>query len=90
MEKGLFLTWLEVEKSAGKAMTQILSEINDACGTAYRHNWPSKMADSGFNLERVPSNVRRYMMRKVLPAVLLARGISLDADALEELVKRLT
>ena len=90
MGKGLFLMWLDIEKSAGKTMTQILSEINDACGTAYRHNWPSKMADSGFNLERVPSNVRRYMMRKVLPVALQERGVSLDADALEGLVKNLT
>lgn len=90
MEKGLFLTWLDIEKAAGKSMGQVLTEINEACGTAYKHNWPSKMADSGFALERVPVEVRRYMLRKVLPAELSARGVVFPSDVVEVLVKRLT
>lgn len=71
-------------------MGQILADINAACGTAYRHNWPTKMADSDYSLERVPVEVRRYMLRKVLPAELTARGVVFPADVVEALVKRLT
>ncbi|MDH0341986.1 hypothetical protein [Chromobacterium haemolyticum] len=90
MDKGLFQSWLEIEKAAGKSMGQILTEVNSACGTAYRHNWPTKMAESGYSLERVPLEVRRYMLRKVLPAELAARGVVFPPDVLEVLIKRLT
>lgn len=90
MEKGLFLTWLEIEKAGGKSMGHILADINAACGTAYRHNWPTKMADSNYSLERVPVEVRRYMLMKVLPAELAARGVVFPSDVVEVLVRRLT
>ncbi len=90
MEQGLFQSWLEIEKASGKTMTQILSDINGACGTAYRHNWPSKMADNGYSLERVSVAVRRYMLRKVLPAKLSARGVTFPAEVIEKLIISLT
>lgn len=49
--KGLFLRWLDIEATAGKPLKQTLDEINAACGTAYRHNWPAKMAEAGYSLE---------------------------------------
>ncbi|MBR8043489.1 hypothetical protein KDW40_19155 [Burkholderia cenocepacia] len=88
--KGLFQRWLDIEAAAGKPLKQTLDEINAACGTAYRHNWPSKMAESGYSLERIPAAVRRYMMRRVLPAELTARGVSFSPDVVEALIKSLT
>ncbi|MEX3917934.1 hypothetical protein AB4Y43_17080 [Paraburkholderia sp. BR10872] len=88
--KGLFQRWLEIEAAAGKPLKQTLDEINAACGTAYRHNWPTKMADSAYSLERIPVEVRRYMMRRVLPAELSARGVTFSAEVLETLVSALT
>lgn len=86
----LFERWWQLEVAAGKTTGQILKEINAACGTAYKHNWPSLMASRGFSLERLSTAVRRYMMRRVLPAELAALGIHLSPEALERLVKVLT
>ena len=88
--KGLFQRWLEIEAAAGKTLKQTLDEINAACGTAYRHNWPAKMADAGYSLERIPIAVRRYMMRRVLPAELSARGATFSPEVIELLIKVLT
>lgn len=44
--KGLFQCWLDIEQAAGKPLKQILDEINAACGTTYKHNWPAKMAEA--------------------------------------------
>lgn len=76
LSKGLFRRWLDIEAAAGKSLKRTLEEINDACGTAYRHNWPAKMEEAGYSLERIPVAVRRHMMRAVLPAELSARGIA--------------
>ncbi|HDR9757857.1 TPA: hypothetical protein QDC44_001981 [Burkholderia cepacia ATCC 25416] len=88
--QGLFQRWLAIEAAAGKPLKQTLAEINETCGTAYRHNWPAKMAESGYSLERIPVAVRRYMMLRVLPAVLTARGIVLPPEVIETLVESLT
>ncbi len=88
--KGLFQRWLEIEQAAGKPLKQLLDEINAACGTAYKHNWPSKMAESGYSMERSPTAVRRYMMRRVLPVELAARGALFPPDIIDNLVRLLT
>ncbi|HDR9036968.1 hypothetical protein L0Z31_09415 [Burkholderia vietnamiensis] len=90
LSKGLFERWLEIEAAAGKPLKQTLDEINAACGTAYRHNWPAKMAEAGYALERIPLAVRRHMMRTVLPAELSARGVTLAPQIVEQLIKALT
>lgn len=90
LSKGLFLRWLEIEAAAGKPLKQTLEEINVACGTAYRHNWPAKMAEAGYSLERIPVAVRRHMMRTVLPAELSARGVVVSPQIIEQLIKALT
>ncbi|WP_049096384.1 hypothetical protein [Burkholderia cepacia] len=87
---GLFQRWLAIEAAAGKPLKQTLAEINEACGTAYRHNWPSKMAESEYSLERIPVSVRRYMMLRVLPAELTARGVVLPLDVIGTIVDSLT
>ena len=88
--KGLYQRWLEIEAASGKPLKQALDEINSACDTAYRHNWPSKMAESGYSMERTPTKVRRYMLRRVLPAELAARGVNFSPDVIETLIRLLT
>ena len=90
MSQGLFERWLEIERSSGRPMTEILADINRVCGTKYRHNWPSKMAQSGYSMDRVPTAVRQYMMTKVLPVELETRGMKLSSDAVLDLVRSLT
>jgi hypothetical protein len=71
----LFERWLEIEKSTGKSMSEILAGINASCGTNYKHNWPSDIRARGGNAERIPLCVRRYMMSVVLP-VLIKENVS--------------
>ncbi len=87
---GLFKRWLAIELRSGKKMVTILSQVNAACGTRYRHNWPSLMASRGYALNHVPTTVRRYMMRVVLPEVLDAEGCSLDSRSVGRLIDHLT
>ena len=82
---GLFLNWLELEKKE-KSLGQALAEINEACGTNYKHNWPSLMERKNYALERIPLSVRQYMMRKVLPELFT----ELSTEDIEKLVKSLT
>lgn len=86
----LFERWWQIEVAAGKTTGQILNEINAACGTAYKHNWPSLMASRGYSLERLSTAVRRYMMRRVLPAELASLGVNLSPEATDRLIKVLT
>ena len=65
LEGNLFLNWLEIEKKTKKQKTAI-SELNLACGTKYTESWPSKLEGRGYSLERLPTEVRRYMMDVVL------------------------
>lgn len=90
MSKGLFERWLEIERSTGRPMTDILADINRVCGTKYRHNWPSKMAKSGCSMDRVPTGVRQYMMTRVLPVELQTRGLKLSSGEVLDLVLALT
>lgn len=90
MSKGLFERWLEIERSTGRPMTEILADINRVCGTKYRHNWPSKMAKSGYTMDRVPTGVRQYMMTRVLPVELQTRGLKLPSNAVLDVVLSLT
>lgn len=88
--KGLFERWLLLERATGRSMADILSELNAAAQTRYEHNWPSVMAKRNYQLERIPSEVRRYMMRKVLEAELKSLGIDLTKGKLDKLVVYLT
>ena len=65
---GLFEYWLEIERAKG-TQKEAIRKLNDFCGTKYVESWPSKMASRDYSLERTPTNVRRYMMRIVLPEI---------------------
>jgi hypothetical protein len=71
-------------------MSAILSDINAACGTAYRHNWPSLMAKRNYSLDRCPTNVRRYMMNVVLPYELKKLDVNSSKRVISAIVSRLT
>jgi hypothetical protein len=90
LQMGLFERWLEIERATGRPMTAILEDINAACGTAYRHNWPSLMASRGYSLDRCPTNVRRYMMAVVLPAEIEQLGINPSKKLVASMIARLT
>ena len=64
--KGLFEQWLHVATKEKKQKVAI-AELNACCGTRYTESWPSKMESRNYSLERIPTNVRRYMMEAVLP-----------------------
>lgn len=66
---GLFFHWLEIEKKS-KTQKSAIEELNNHCGTKYTESWPSKMEGRGYTLERIPTEVRRYMMNIVLPELL--------------------
>jgi hypothetical protein len=87
---GLFESWLVIERATGRPMAQILSELNEACGSRYRHNWPSTMRARGYGMDRCPTEVRRYMMQVVLQGELAALGAKATAGQVEQLVERLT
>lgn len=87
---GLFERWIEIERSTGRSMTDVLADLNAAAGTRYKHNWPSVVASRGFELERCPLAVRRYMMGKVLVREMQDIGVPLDQAQLEKLVIALT
>lgn len=74
-EKGLFLHWLEIEKKT-KTQKAAIEELNQLCGTKYTESWPSKMEGRGYTLERIPTEVRRYMMTIVLPDLLPGKSES--------------
>lgn len=86
----LFERWLEIERASGKPMTVILGDLNAACGSMYRHNWPSVMASRGYSLDRCPTAVRRYMMKKVLPVELERLGAKVSQEKLDALIICLT
>lgn len=87
---GLFERWLEIERATGRPMTSILDDINAACGTAYRHNWPSLMAKREHSLNRCPTNVRRYMMQVVVPVELAELGVKTTDKVIATLIANLT
>ena len=87
---GLFERWLEIERATGRPMTAILDDVNAACGSKYKHNWPSVMAKRGYSLDRLPTDVRRYMMRKVLPGELAALGVGVPVKKIDVLIALLT
>jgi hypothetical protein len=90
LQMGLFERWLEIERATGRPMVSILADINAACGTSYRHNWPSLMAKRGYSMDRCPTNVRRYMMGVVLPTEIEQLGIHPTEKVLALMVARLT
>lgn len=87
---GLFERWLAIERASGRSMADILAELNAAAGTKYKHNWPSVVESRGYEFERCPVAVRRYMMRKVLEDELKGLGVALPESSLDELVIFLT
>ncbi|MGC0155235.1 hypothetical protein ACPRNU_22475 [Chromobacterium vaccinii] len=88
--KSLFEQWLEIELETGRQLKDILADLNTACGTHYKHNWPSVMASRGYSMERAPAAVRVYMARRVLPAVLDAHGVVFDDKLVSDLLRCLT
>jgi hypothetical protein len=87
---GLFERWLSIERASGRSMTDILADLNAVAGTNYKHNWPSVVAGRGYELERCPVEVRRYMMRKVMADELTGLNIDLSKNKLEKLILSLT
>lgn len=73
--EGLFLKWLSIVKKNSNQKVAI-EELNYSCGTKYTESWPSKMKGRNYSLERVPTNVRRYMMRVVLPELIPGKSDS--------------
>lgn len=90
MNKGLFQRWLEIEKATGRTVEAILADLNTACGTKYRYTWPNVMAARQYSLERCPTEVRRYMMAKVLPLEIEALGLKLPEGKIFVLINNLT
>lgn len=87
---GLFERWFALERATGRSVGDILADLNTAAGTNYKHNWPSVVAGRGFELERCPVEVRRYMMRKVMADELNRLGMDLSKKKLELLIQCLT
>ena len=81
---------MTLERAAGRSLIDILTDLNAAAGTSYKHTWPSVVASRNFELERCPVAVRRYMMRKVLEDELSGLGIDLTKNKLDKLVIALT
>lgn len=88
--QGLFERWFALERATGRAVGDILADLNAAAGTKYKHNWPSVVASRGFELERCPVEVRRYMLRKVLLDELASMGFAVDQSQVEALTIALT
>jgi hypothetical protein len=82
----LFEQWVLVEKETGKKQKDFISELNAACNTKYTESWPSKMEGRNFTLERTPTEVRRYMMAKVLPTLIKGKS----EDEYKKLIINLT
>ncbi|MET3139866.1 4-aminobutyrate aminotransferase-like enzyme [Undibacterium sp. GrIS 1.2] len=87
---GLYERWLSIERASGRSMTDILADLNAVAGTNYKHNWPSVVAGRGYELERCPVAVRRYMMTKVLADELSGLGKEIPKNQLEKLIIALT
>lgn len=87
---GLFERWLAIERATGRSMGDILADLNAVAGTNYKHNWPSVVESRGFELERCPVEVRRYMMRKVMADELKGMGVELPKNKLDKLILFLT
>lgn len=83
---GLFERWLEIERGTGRPMTAILDDLNAACDTKYKHNWPSIMAMREYSLDRLPTCVRRYMMQVVVPVELERLGVKLTPKKLDTFI----
>ena len=90
MQKGLFQKWIALEKEMGRHMNVILADLNAACGTKYDRTWPNVVASRNYGLERCPTDVRRYMMAKVLASELQAHGLLLSEKKLFLLIVNLT
>ena len=88
--QGLFERWIALERATGRSVGDILADLNAAAGTNYKHNWPSVVASRGFELERCPVEVRRYMLRKVLRDELAGMGFEIDQSQVEALIIALT
>ena len=89
-KKGLFEQWLEIELSGGRVLDDVLADLNKECGTKYQRNWPRMMALRGYALNHMPTNVRRYMMLKVLPVALADLGLDVPKNKIRSLVVNLS
>lgn len=85
----LFASWLEVE-GGNRAATEILQDLNNSCGTKYQHGWLSRMrSDPARKGERIPREVRAYMMTSVLKHELGKLGIETSRVDVPSLVERM-
>jgi hypothetical protein len=82
----LFVNWLKIELKT-KKLGVVLDDLNTACGTKYKHNWPSIMKKREYGLNHLPTKVRQYMMVVVLPEKL---GSKLSEKEINKLVISLT
>lgn len=79
-----------MERGTGRTTEAILADLNAACGTKYKYTWPHVMKTRGYSLERLPSEVRRYMMAKVLPLELESLGLKVSKKRISAMVVNLT
>jgi hypothetical protein len=90
MATGLFQRWFALERATGRTVDAILTDLNATCGTKYDRTWPNVVAARNFGLERCPTNVRRFMLHKVLPVELQGLGLELSKKQIAVLVVNLT
>lgn len=85
MRKGLFEKWMEAELATGKSVTNIIGDLNTACGTLYANDWTGNMKKLGYKTNLLPSAVVKYMKSKVAtqPAT------PSDESQQEKLIRRL-
>ena len=65
MRKGLFQRWIETERATGKSINEIITGLNDKCGTGYGSDWLTEMKGQGYKSNRLPRFVLRYMKQIV-------------------------
>lgn len=86
----LFGAWLEVMDASGLTRGAVLAQINEACGTRYTHSWISRMrSDPSRRGERMPLEVRLFMLKTVLASELCRHQIMLPTREVEKLAQRL-
>lgn len=86
----LFQSWFEIEHADQRTPAEILDNLNRTCGTRYQHGWLSRMRhDPTRKGERIPRDVRAYMMIRVLRHELRGLGIEPGQAKIEELVERM-
>lgn len=86
--EGLVSLWLDIEDKSDRKWVDILAELNETCGTRYRHNWLSQLRTRPS--QNLPIAVRQYLMRRVLPVLFTEAGLTLPHKKIAALVVNLT